>query len=78
MYYLILKMDIYTEGYLIIKPNGKSLDDIIMFSNDKKTLEHYKNTGYKLVSIAYKLNSNEKNIPMDIGEYLMKDYDKIL
>jgi hypothetical protein len=69
-------MDIYNEGYLILRPNGKSIEDIVMFSNDKKTLQYYKNLGYKLVSIAYKLgNSNQ---PMDIGEYLMKDYDNKL
>jgi hypothetical protein len=68
-------MDIYTEGFLIVKQNGKTLDDIVMFSNDKKTLEYYKTSGYKLVSIAYKLK-NDFDTPMDIGEYLMKDYDK--
>lgn len=67
-------MDKSLEGFLIIKPKGSNLDDIVMFSNDKKTLEYYKHQGYKLVSIAYKLSDN-LNIPMDIGEYLMKDYN---
>jgi hypothetical protein len=70
-------MDKSLEGFLIVKPNGKNLEDIVMFSNDKKTLEYYKYQGYKLVSITYKLNNNMDS-PMDIGEYLMKDYDKNL
>jgi hypothetical protein len=65
-------MDKSFEGFLIVKSNGKSLNDIVMFSNDKKTLEYYKNQGYKLVSIAYKLNND---IPINFGEYLMKDYN---